>query len=78
MTVIAGREWSIDLNSPTSVEQAQLLGLIGRRLRANYDSLMDEPLPDRLASLILQLEEKTSPPAERDEHRRDSQLITSD
>ena len=59
MTLIAGRDWSIGVNSQTLVNQAQLLGLIGRRLRTNYDSLVDEPIPDRLAALVRQLEEKT-------------------
>jgi Anti-sigma factor NepR len=58
MTLISGRDWSIGLSSPTSIDQAQLLGLIGRRLRNSYDDVVDQPIPDRLATLVRQLEDR--------------------
>ncbi len=65
------------LSSPTAIDQAQLLGLIGRRLRTNYDGLLDEPMPDRLAMLVRQLEQKMdrSDAARLDDHARDLMAI---
>jgi hypothetical protein len=57
MNLISGKDWSIGLSSPTSMDQAQLLGLIGRRLRSSYDDMVDQPIPDRLTALVRQLEE---------------------
>jgi hypothetical protein len=34
-----------------------LFGLIGKTLRAEYDAVTQEPLPDRLTDLIRQLDE---------------------
>ena len=43
-------------------ERKAWLLAIGRRLRADYDALR-EPVPERLATLIRQLEQPTSPAA---------------
>lgn len=74
MTFISGKDWSVGLTSPTSIEQAQLLGLIGRRLRTSYDEFIDQPIPDRLAGLVRQLEERLvqSEPAHADSAHRSS------
>lgn len=56
MAFLTGSDWSVGLNSPTSLGQAQLLSLLGRGLRESYESMVREPLPDRLGALVEQLE----------------------
>lgn len=38
--------------------------MIGRRLRLHYETLQQQPLPDRLAALMQELEQLPDPPAE--------------
>ncbi len=56
MPFLTGGDWSVGLNSPTSLGQAELLSILGKRLRENYEPLVQEPLPDRLGALVKQLE----------------------
>ena len=56
MPFITGGDWSVGLNSPTSLAQAELLGILGRQLRESYEPVVREPLPDRLEALVEQLE----------------------
>jgi hypothetical protein len=58
MTLIQGNDWSVGLRSATSLDSDQVLGLIGRRLRSSYDAVVDEPMPERLATLVRELELK--------------------
>jgi hypothetical protein len=60
MTLFDARDWTPGLGSATTVETPQLLNLIGRRLRMNYDGVIGEPLPDRLTTLVRQLEERSA------------------
>jgi hypothetical protein len=62
-TAIAGSDWSVGLNSPTSIGQAKLLQVLGRALRRDYEGLVSEPLPDRLAALARRLDKDRSPDA---------------
>ena len=60
---ITGGDWSVGFNSPTSLAQAELLGILGRRLREDYEPVVHEPLPESLGTLVEQLERQF------DEHR---------
>jgi hypothetical protein len=68
----------VGLTSPTSVDQAQLLGLIGRRLRTSYDELVEQPIPDRLTALVKQLEERLVQTESRHAGRGATDLMISD
>jgi len=39
----------------------QLDALIGAKLRSYYDALVNEPVPDRIVELLIQLEAKDKP-----------------
>ena len=56
MQLITGSDWSVGFNSPTSLGQAELLSVLGHRLRESYEPVVQEPLPDRLGALVRQLE----------------------
>jgi len=56
MPFVTASDWSVGLNSPTSLAQAELLGILGRRLRESYEPVVQEPLPDRIGALVEQLE----------------------
>ncbi len=58
MPFLTGSDWSVGLNSPTSLGQAQLLSLLGRELRESYEPLVREPLPDRIGALVEQLDRR--------------------
>lgn len=48
--------------------EPQLQAQIGRKLKAMYDSYLNDPIPDRLVSLLEQLDEM---PSARDKQVRD-------
>lgn len=56
---MTGGDWSVGLNSPTSISHAELLTALGQQLRASYDSLVMEQVPPHLAPLIDALDRKT-------------------
>ena len=56
---MTGGDWSVGLNSPTSISHAELLGALGEKLRGSYDSLLLEAVPPHLAPLIEALDRKT-------------------
>jgi Anti-sigma factor NepR len=56
MPFLTGSDWSMSLNSPTSLGQAQILSALGQQLRERYEPVVKEPLPDRLGALVAQLE----------------------
>jgi hypothetical protein len=56
---MTGGDWSVGLNSPTSISHAELLTVLGQQLRASYDSLVLEQVPPHLAPLIDELDRKT-------------------
>jgi hypothetical protein len=64
MPLTTGGDWSVGLNSRTSIGQAHLLQLLGRRLRADYKQVVEEPLPDALKSLLQHLDDKETDPEE--------------
>jgi Anti-sigma factor NepR len=53
-----GRDWSAGFNgaSATSFADAELFDRIGSELRASYQALMEEPVPERLAVLLGQID----------------------
>ena len=56
---MTGGDWSVGLNSPTSISHAELLSVLGEKLRASYDALVLENVPPHLAPLIEELDRKT-------------------
>jgi hypothetical protein len=54
--LMAGGDWSVGLNAPTSLSHAKLLLHLGQRLRPAYDDVVSEPVPERLADLVRQLD----------------------
>ena len=56
MPFITGGDWSVGFNSPTSLAQAELLTLLGQRLRESYEPVVQEPLPDQIGALVHELE----------------------
>jgi Anti-sigma factor NepR len=65
MPFLTGSDWSMSLNCPTSLGQAQILSALGQQLRERYDPVVEEPLPDRLGALVAQLERITDEPQTR-------------
>lgn len=59
MPFITGGDWSVGMNSRTSLQQAELLGLLGQGLQKLYGDVVQEGVPDHLASLIEQLEKES-------------------
>ena len=53
---ITGGDWSVGLNSTTSLDQLVLLHALGRRLRREYQNLIEAPISERLTMLVEQLE----------------------
>ena len=56
--MLPGGDWSAGFNSSsaTSLADAELFERIGSELRAGYQALMEEPLPERLAALLRHIE----------------------
>ena len=57
---LTGSDWSMSLNSPTSLGQAQILSALGQKLRERYEPVVKEPLPEHLGALVAQLERTTA------------------
>jgi len=49
---MTGGDWSVGLNTKTSLDQAEVLRLLGRRLQDTYKGVVEEPLPHRLAEVV--------------------------
>ena len=58
--------WSIGSNGLTAAGQSELLGHLGRQLRADYENIIEEPAPDRLRRLMERLGEPPDP--DEDKH----------
>jgi hypothetical protein len=54
--MIPGSDWSMGLNSPTSVSHAKLLADLGSKLRNVYAELIESEMPEHLAELMTRLE----------------------
>ena len=55
---ITGGDWSVGINSPTSLSQAEVLALLGQGLQALYGDVVDEGVPQHLAGFVERLETK--------------------
>ena len=51
-----GGDWSVGINSPSSLSQAELLTVLGRGLQKLYEPLVEEGTPEHLTDLIEQLD----------------------
>jgi len=54
--MIPGADWSMGINSPTSVSQAKLLAHLGDMLRDIYSDLIQEEAPEHLTQIVNRLE----------------------
>ncbi len=53
---MTGSDWSVGLNSATSLDQLVLLNVLGSGLRREYQALLHEPLPEHLTVLVERLD----------------------
>ena len=60
MPFITAGDWSVGFNSPSSLGQAELLSLLGHRLRETYEPVVHETRPDRINALVEQLERQSA------------------
>jgi hypothetical protein len=60
MPFIMGGDWSVGLNSPTSLSQAEILTVLGRGLQKLYEPVVEEGTPEHLASLVEQLARRSA------------------
>ena len=56
MPLITGSDWSVGLNSTTSLDQVVLLHALRRLPRREYQDLVEAPLSERLTMLVEQLD----------------------
>jgi hypothetical protein len=54
--LVAGADWSVGLNAPTSLSHARLLLDLGQRLRPAYDDIVSEPVPEHLARIVQRID----------------------
>lgn len=60
MKMMTGGDWSIALNpsSRNALSDSRLLLRIGKELRSVYETVVEEPMPDQLASIVARLEQR--------------------
>ncbi|WP_201863538.1 NepR family anti-sigma factor [Microvirga soli] len=58
--------WSIGSNSLTAAGQSELLKDLGRQLRHSYQSVLEQPAPDRIGQLLERLEKARLPDGDKD------------
>ncbi len=56
--LITGGDWSVGLNSPISLSQAEILTVLGWELQRLYEPMVEDGTPEHLASLVEQLERR--------------------
>jgi hypothetical protein len=54
--IVPGSDWSMGLNSPTSVSQATVLASLGGKLRNLYVDLIAEGVPQHLGEIVSRLD----------------------
>ncbi len=57
MPFITGGDWSVGINTPTSLSQAEILTVLGRGLQKLYDSMIEEGVPEHLAPVVEKLDQ---------------------
>ena len=55
MPFITGGDWSVGLKTGTSLQQAELLGLLGRGLQRLYTDVVEEGVPEHLIPFVERL-----------------------
>ena len=56
MPFMTGGDWSVGINSPSSLQQTEVLAVLGRGLQKLYGDLVEEGIPEHLAPFVEQLE----------------------
>ncbi len=56
MPFITGGDWSVGLNTGTSLQQAEILTVLGRGLQNLYDDIVEEGVPEHLAQYVEKLD----------------------
>jgi hypothetical protein len=57
MSFITGGDWSVGINSPTSLSQAEILTVLGHGLQKLYDGVVEEGVPEHLAPMVEKLDQ---------------------
>lgn len=55
---ITGGDWSVGLNSPTSLSQVEVLVGLGHGLQRLYEGIFEEGTPEHLAAYVAALEKR--------------------
>jgi hypothetical protein len=55
MPFITGGDWSVGLNTGTSLQQAEILTVLGRGLQKLYGDVVEEGVPEHLAGYVERL-----------------------
>jgi hypothetical protein len=58
MPFITGGDWSVGLNTRTSLQQAEILTVLGRGLQKLYGDVVEEGVPEHLAPFVEQLDDR--------------------
>ena len=58
MPFITGGDWSVGINTGTSLQQAEILTVLGRGLQKLYDDVVEEGVPEHLAQYVKKLDRK--------------------
>ena len=56
MPFITGGDWSVGINTGTSLQQAEILTVLGRGLQKLYDDVVEEGVPEHLAQYVEKLD----------------------
>jgi hypothetical protein len=56
MPFMTGGDWSVGINSPSSLRQVEVLAVLGRGLQKLYDEVVEEGIPEHLAPFVEELE----------------------
>ena len=60
MPFITGGDWSVGINTGTSLQQAEILTVLGRGLQKLYGDVVEEGVPEHLAQYVEQLDGQES------------------
>ena len=56
MPFITGGDWNVGMNTGTSLQQAEILTVLGRGLQKLYGDVVEEGVPEHLAPFVEQLD----------------------
>jgi hypothetical protein len=63
MPFVTGGDWSVGMNTGTSLQQAEILTVLGRGLQKLYGDVVEEGVPEHLAQYVEKLETRNDPEA---------------